>query len=316
MSYWLANIASSGYDVPDLPEVTFDTVVIGCGISGASAAYHLAIVQPNSKVAVLDRGSISSGATGCNGGFICPGTSEKFSASVDRYGLEATQTMYDYTVKCTELVKQFVKTHKIDCELRFRGCVQLASTQAEFDGLRLSYEQLQSFGQVVEWWDQTVCEERTKSLSYLGGLYKPEAGMLWAARLVHGLVGEAKKLGVHFFTHCPVSKVEVEGGWSYVHTAKGTIKTKNVVYATNAWARELLPELQDLIVPVRNQVRIFYSVCNAQHASSFTCSPIQLIMTEPMPRMWDFSLSCNYGYEYFMQRPDGRILLGENLIVY
>jgi hypothetical protein len=36
----------------------------------------------------------------------------------------------------------------------------------------------------------------------------------------------------------------------------------------------------------------------------------QLIMTEPVQRLWDFSLSCNSGYEYFMQRPDGRILLG------
>ena len=40
-------------------------------------------------------------------------------------------------------------------------------------------------------------------------------------------------------------------------------------------------------------------------------SALQLIMTAPMPKMWDFGLSANYGYEYFMQRPDGRILLGE-----
>lgn len=41
----------------------------------------------------------------------------------------------------------------------------------------------------------------------------------------------------------------------------------------------------------------------------------QLIMTEPVERMWDFGLSTNFGYEYFMQRPDGRILLGERLIL-
>lgn len=38
---------------------------------------------------------------------------------------------------------------------------------------------------------------------------------------------------------------------------------------------------------------------------------LQLIMTTPMPELWNFGLSSNYGYEYFMQRPDGRILLGE-----
>ena len=35
----------------------------------------------------------------------------------------------------------------------------------------------------------------------------------------------------------------------------------------------------------------------------------QVIITEPAPRLWNFGLSTNHGYEYFMQRPDGRIVL-------
>ena len=33
-------------------------------------------------------------------------------------------------------------------------------------------------------------------------------------------------------------------------------------------------------------------------------------MTEPVPPMWSFGLMANYGYEYWNQRPDGRIILG------
>jgi hypothetical protein len=36
-------------------------------------------------------------------------------------------------------------------------------------------------------------------------------------------------------------------------------------------------------------------------------------MTEPLEPLWEFGLSANYGYEYFMQRPDGRVLLGKNV---
>lgn len=42
---------------------------------------------------------------------------------------------------------------------------------------------------------------------------------------------------------------------------------------------------------------------------------VQLIMTEPVEPIWDFGLSTNFGYEYFMQRPDGRILLGKFIAV-
>jgi glycine/D-amino acid oxidase-like deaminating enzyme len=256
MSFWLDNIAadSSNADPVDLDGV-FDVVIIGCGISGASTAYHLALNNPAGRYLLLERGQISSGATGCNGGFICPGTSERFSSSVERYGLEATQELYDYTVKCTAAVKEFVEQTKADCEIRFHGCVQLAINEDELQALQLSYEQLKSYGQSAEWWDATTCAERTHSNSYLGGLFKPQAGMLWAAKLVHALVNEARKLGVGICTNTPVAKVENTTDGIVVHTEDGrVIRTKKVVYCTNAWTRELLPELQAVITPVRNQV--------------------------------------------------------------
>jgi glycine/D-amino acid oxidase-like deaminating enzyme len=61
-----------------------------------------------------------------------------------------------------------------------------------------------------------------------------------------------------------------------------------VVHATNAWAPELLPALREVVQPVRGQV----------------------IVTAPAPPLWPFGLSTNHGYEYWMQRPDGRIVLG------
>lgn len=36
----------------------------------------------------------------------------------------------------------------------------------------------------------------------------------------------------------------------------------------------------------------------------------QVVLTKPVPPLWNFGMGSNYGYEYFMQRPDGRILVG------
>jgi glycine/D-amino acid oxidase-like deaminating enzyme len=156
----------------------------------------------------------------------------------------------------------------------------------------------------------------------LGGIYKPYGGNLWASRVVFKLVEEAVKLkneinkivnmkgeaielvSLNIQTATEVlslNSIEPTDLLLYttkiekwhenliaVNTDKGTIYAKKVLHATNAWARNLLPQICDLIIPVRNQV----------------------IMTTPMRHMWKFGLSANYGYDYFMQRPDGRILLG------
>jgi hypothetical protein len=44
-----------------------------------------------------------------NGGFICPGTSEKYSDSCARYGKEATKALFDFTVAGTDIVKDFME---------------------------------------------------------------------------------------------------------------------------------------------------------------------------------------------------------------
>ena len=61
-----------------------------------------------------------------------------------------------------------------------------------------------------------------------------------------------------------------------------------MVYATNALTYHLLPELQGIIQPIRGQA----------------------VATAPVPRLWDFDWSANDGYEYAIQRVDGRIIFG------
>lgn len=257
-SYWLKD-AGDRFDAfkgAALPEEIVDVVIIGAGISGASTAYHLAKHGTAGTVVLVEKYEISAGATGNNGGFISPGTSERFSSSVERYGLQVTQQLFDYTVQCTKAVKSFVEETKANCELRFHGSVLLASNEKELRELKLSFDQLSSYGVHVEWWDEAQCAERTTSTNFLGGLYKPQAGIMWAAKLVFALVEEAVKMGVKVHTHTAVESVDRTGpdGLVRVHTERGVITTRKVVHCMNAWSRDLLPSLQEIIIPVRNQV--------------------------------------------------------------
>src|SRR2546427_569807 len=84
-------------------------------------------------------GSQGGGATGRNGGHISPGTSERFSESVKRYGVDVTRAIYDYSHQCAAAVKAFVSEHNVDCELRFTGGVTLALSEQELKDVDESF---------------------------------------------------------------------------------------------------------------------------------------------------------------------------------
>ena len=117
--YWLNDAPYQDFrSTAELP-ARADVVVIGGGITGVSTAYFLR--QHGIEVTLLERRGLSGGATGRNGGHISPGTSERFSESVRRYGVERTRAIYDYSTRCAMAVQDFVRENDVQCELRFNG---------------------------------------------------------------------------------------------------------------------------------------------------------------------------------------------------
>lgn len=100
-------------------------------------------------------------------------------------------------------------------------------------------------------------------------------------------------------THTPVSSITVSPeGNSVIHTARGSIRARKVIFATNGYTAGVLPLYADKIVPVKG-----------------TCSHISV------PEDTDFPpphLSYTYGitYEppklrdYLIPRPDGGVICG------
>ncbi|MBI1800309.1 MAG: FAD-binding oxidoreductase [Chloroflexi bacterium] len=285
-SFWLNNAPYQDYrSTPDLPQ-TAEVVVIGGGITGVSTAYWLR--KNGVEVTLVERRGLSGGATGRNGGHISPGTGERFSESVKRYGIAIARAVWDYSHQTAEGVRAFVAEHGVACELRFNGSVSLALHPEELPLVQESAEEMAKYNLGGEYWDAATCAERTRSEDFLGGIYRPTAGQLWPAKLVFAVAEQAIRLGANVQTQTAVQAVERTDGGLTVKTDRGEIQAQQVVHATNAWTRHLLPFLEGKITPVRGQV----------------------IVTEPAPRLWNFGLSTNFGYEYFMQRPDRRIVLG------
>jgi glycine/D-amino acid oxidase-like deaminating enzyme len=285
-SFWLDNLSCHNFGgTQTLPSQT-NVVVIGGGITGISTAYWLS--KNGIEVTLLERRRICGGATGRNGGHLNPRQHSYFSLVLKKYGVETAIEILNYAHQNTNALKSFVTEHCIECDLSFSGFLALALSSQELTEVIESVSALTKHGFVGEYFDASKCAELTRSQDFLGGIFYPDAGQLWPAKLVTEMALVAARQGANLQPQTEVYTVENESNGLMVKSDRGQIKAKHVVYATNGWTRQLLPSMNNIIVPVRGQV----------------------LITEPVSLMWNFSFSTNFGYEYCLQRPDGRIVLG------
>src|SRR3954452_8714890 len=91
--YWL-DTSPQGPD-RTRTEVGGDTevAVVGAGLTGLSAALHLA--RKGAKVAVFEKETVAYGASGRNGGMATPGLALGFRQAISKYGFPTASTMYN-----------------------------------------------------------------------------------------------------------------------------------------------------------------------------------------------------------------------------
>jgi gamma-glutamylputrescine oxidase len=285
-SFWLNNLGQSPWlGQAELPAVS-DVVVIGGGLTGASTAYWLS--RLGASVTLLDRSHLASGATGRNGGHIVFGPNQNFATSVNAIGLEQSLDLWDFTKTSVKLMDQLVQDHGIDCDLHHTPWVTLALTTEQAASLEASYELMVPYGLATDFWQGEELRNHIHSGCFVAGLVEPLHAQIWPAKFVLGLSQLAIQQGAMVCPNTSVQAVHRQGQHLMVVTNRGNIQANAVVYATNGFTHHLLPELQSVIVPVRGQV----------------------VATAPLPRLWEFDWLANDGYEYAIQRQDGRLIFG------
>src|SRR5262245_15842862 len=152
------------------------------------------------------------------------------------------------------------------------GSLRLAVDDEERDELHDEYEALREAGFAAEW-REGLDEPLAR---YPAALFHPTDGVLQPARLVRRIADHAAAAGVEIHEHTRVTSVD-------------DVSAGVVVVATDGYPSGLLGELEGLIVPTRGQV----------------------IATEPIEEMlFEIPHYGRHGFDYWHQRPDGRIVAG------
>jgi sarcosine oxidase, subunit beta len=259
-----------------------DVAIIGAGVAGCSVAYQLA--KRGKSVAVFDKRGICSGASGRNGGMTGTGSALHSSAGEAIYAL----TSENFTMLQDELAREL----NDDFSLLVTGGIDIATTEEQADFLQKAVARQKESGVEVEWLDGPEARDIVPALSdrVYGVEWKRYSGHLWPFQLVHALANGARYYSATFHTHTSVHRVLTSNGEvTGIETEAGTVDAGAVVVATNAWTRDLLPDLPDgAIVPSRGQI----------------------LVTQPVGQILPMPFSTNYDKEYGRQTHSGQILCG------
>jgi sarcosine oxidase subunit beta len=217
----------------------YDVIVIGGGMTGCATAYYLA--KGGMDVALVEKRSICSGASGRNGGQVIQveGRDELTKDliiqknSIGYHGKKLLDTLND----------------ELECDIEFKktGGVDLAYTDNDEEIIK----------QVIEWqWEagdkdvEYIDASEIKSLypvfgdELRGGKIRRDDGNANPFKITYGFALAAIRLGCALFTYTTVREIIYKKNKAVgVKTGNGELFAKHgVVNATNAWTKYVFPE--------------------------------------------------------------------------
>ena len=214
-------------------------VVIGGGIAGCSALYHLTR-EGWSDVLLLERDELTSGTTWHS------------AAQVTNFG--AVQTMVGLKSHSIRLYKELADDP--DYPINYHhgdGGLRLASTDDHLDGYRHFQSLALGMGVDFELIDAAECARRHPLIrpdGLKGALWDPLDGDVDPAQLCQALARRARKAGAEIRRHTDVTGLsqQANGEWT-VHTTAGDIVAEHVVNAAGYRCNEVAA-MMGVVLPV------------------------------------------------------------------
>jgi gamma-glutamylputrescine oxidase len=281
LPYWL----DEPYEprAPLSGDVEVEACVIGAGVGGLSCARRLA--AHGVETLVLERDAVAGGASGRNGGFLLAGLAPFHNDAIDLWGREYARRVYARTLEVQEEMYALARELGAGDVVRRVGSLRVSASDEEAGHVRRHVEALEEDGFPAQLLER---EELPPALrrSAFNACLTDHDGSLQPARWIRTLAADAERAGVRI---CEGTEVRAPVEDTQVHSQAGTVRARNVIVAADGALPRLVPAYEGRVRARR----------------------LHMVATEPLPeRIVDQLVYARWGYEYFQQRPDGRVLAG------
>jgi glycine/D-amino acid oxidase-like deaminating enzyme len=284
-------VADDRADLPPAAEV----VVIGGGMLGASAAYHLA--RGGMRPLVIEANAPAWGASGRNAGMALAGLGGHFPRVTRLVQDAGGRSILDYTSRSLDMLEAWDAELPGGLEWDRSGSLDLALDDEEEAHIRRMAQVQAAEGLDVE----IIGAERLREVApglateeVLAAKWTPRDGKLNPFRLCYRLLEAVRSMGGTVVTGVRVERLVARGGRvASVVTSHGEVATGSVLVATNAWTPALAPHLAANLTPIRE------TVC----------------VTEMLDvRIGEPGFETNQCNEYWRQMRTGEVLIGGHAV--
>lgn len=259
-TFWETTAVAPCAAEPLTGDATADVLVIGAGYCGLNAALELA--QRGAGVRVIDAQMVGAGASGRSGGFV----SARFRMPADRvlkrFGPQMLAVLHRIGGEAVAQVAQNVselglnearltRHGSITAALNARHLAQITATVTKAAPAPASGST--GAARVI---DRDEIRVLTGSDRFAGGLLAPNAVGLHPLNYTLGMAAALVARGVPLHQETPALDIVQDGPALRVVTPAGTIRTRQIILATNAYST-LTPATRPLarrVIPFRSSV--------------------------------------------------------------
>ncbi len=259
---------------------TADIVIIGGGVMGASAAYHLAKRGHKNIVLLEKENFFGQGATGrCAGGV--------------RYQF-STEINVKLSIASLPMIERFKEEIGQDVSYKQCGYLLVATNEKEVAAFKHNVEMQNKLGVATQFLSGDEVRARLPMMNFddaLAGTFNQKDGTVDPNSVVMGYINAAQKMGVKAISGAEVLGITVSGGnVEEVQTSLGAIQTRMVLNVAGPWSSQIgkMAGVEIPVIPLRRQM--------------FTTNPLKDV-PEDFPFVIDFAKSL-----YFHREGEGLLI--------
>jgi gamma-glutamylputrescine oxidase len=263
-------------------EVDVEACVIGAGVGGLSCARRLA--AHGIETLVLERDTVAGGASGRNGGFLIAGLAPFHNDAIELWGHDYANRVYARTLEVQEEMYGLAADLGVGDAVRRVGSLRVSASEEEAAHVRGHVTALQEDGFPARLLERDELPAALRRSAWNACLTDHD-GSLHPARWIRALAADAERAGVRIHERSEV-QAPIEGT---LILEGGTVRARHVIVAADGALPRLVPQYDGRVRARR----------------------LHMVATEPLrERIVDRLVYARWGYEYFQQPPDGRILAG------
>lgn len=262
---------------PTLPGQV-DVVVVGGGVMGASAAFHLA--EAGVSVVLLERDELASGSTSRAAGGVRANFSDELNISLGKRSLE--------------LFADFAQRPGQEIDLHRSGYLFILTRPEDVELFTASVALQNSLGvqsRMVDVEEACRLSPLLDPEGVLAAAWSPNDGHCTPESVVQGYAAGARRHGGIVRTGVEVTGIDSSRGQiTEVHSTDGAIRTGCVIDCAGAWSPQIAAYV-GIQLPVTPYKR-------------------ELLVTEPMPEPIEMAFTIDYATSFYWHREGPGILTG------